>query len=91
MFLRGWEVGGGKNTTEENMKGNEQKMLEARLVVLWKKIFRILPLQQLWIINKGKKSGLGVNIIWFLWGGQLKKLNTLDEAPSTCYLCFLNI
>lgn len=70
------------------MKGNEQKMLEARLVVLWKKIFRILPLQQLWIINKGKESGLGVNIIWFLWGGQLNKLNTLDEAPSTCYLCF---
>lgn len=62
---------GKKNTTEENMKGNEQKMLEVRLVVLWKKIFTILPLhQQLWIINKDKKnSGLGWTSFGFSEGG----------------------
>lgn len=62
----GWKYG------RANLKDkrHEQKTLQASLVVLWKKTFRILPLhQQLWIINEDQKTWFGVKLIWFLWGG----------------------
>lgn len=56
-------------------------MLLVRLVVLWKKIFRILSRhQQLWIINEGKKTFWGEHHLVSL-RGQLNKLNTLNEIP----------